>query len=110
MSINISRMDEQGKLEWLRAYDRQTPNQDLRNIGKITARDAAGQPSAWDYIPPEEAIKTIIPKPSFGSVLGVKVEVKEKEKVVVEKEFIEAPVSVVAQEEAPKRGRKPKNV
>lgn len=109
MSIHVSKMDEQGKLEWLRAYERQNPAKYLAKYGKVKEKDFEGQPVAWDYISPEEAVKTLKRSNTFSSVLGVKVDVKEKDKVIVEQEFIEAPASVVAPE-ASKRGRKPKDV
>lgn len=106
MSIHISKMDEQGKLDWLRAYEKQNPAKYLRKYGKVTEKDPMGQPIAWDYVPPEEAIKSLKPSFSFSKVLGVKVDVAEKEKVVVEQKFVQTPVPPQAEV---KRGR-PKNV
>lgn len=110
MSIPIARMGEQEKLDFLRRYEKQNPQKYLQKYGKVIAK-IDGQPSQWEYVSPEEALKNLKPSPVFGTVFGVSVEVKEKEKVVVEREFIESPVSgVVASAEVseptPKRARK----
>lgn len=94
MSIHISKMSEEGKLEWLRTYERQNPNKYLRKFGKVTQQDSLGQPCEWSYIPPEEAVKNLKPSRSFGNVLGVKVDVQEKD-VVVEQQFIDSPMGGV---------------
>lgn len=103
--MNVSKMDEQGKLDWLRAYERQNPTKYLHKFGKVIAKDGNGQPLEWEYVTPEEAVKALKPTRSFGSVLGVKVEVQEKAKVLVEKDFIDAPVGG-AIGEVVKKGKK----
>lgn len=102
-------MTREQEIELLRQYEAKNPNKYLRKFGKVTQTDASGQPSAWEYVKPEDAVLKKAFK--YTSVLGVKVEVAPKEKVVIEQEFIEAPTSPIAEEVKPapkKPGRKPK--
>jgi len=114
MSIHFNKMTDEQKLEWLKLYEKQNPVKYLRKFGKVTAKfppghPQAGQPSDWDYIPPEEAIKKIAP--SFqSSTGGVNVEISEKDKVVQEMEMVTPPAVTPLVEAPVKRGRKPKNV
>lgn len=94
MSIHVSKMNQQQKLEWLHAYKRQNPAKYVQKFGDVS---------------PDEALKKVKPTFSFGNVLGVKVDVQEKEKVIVTPEFTETPLAKTepVEEAKPKRGRKP---
>ena len=102
-------MDDNQKLEWLRNYERQNPQKYLSKFGKVigyvpAGQPFAGQPNQWEYVSPEEALKKI--SPSYARMGGLQVEIKKKAVVTQELNMNE---SVVAQE-APKRGRKAKDV
>jgi hypothetical protein len=110
MQLHFNKMTDEQRLEWLKLYEKQNPSKYLRKFGVITGRfpaghPEAGQPCKWDYVPPEEAIKKIVP--SFASTSGgLNVEITEKEKVVQVQEFT-APSQVTIEDLPKKRGRKP---
>jgi len=85
--VHFNNMTDQQKLEWLHLYAKQNPSKYLSKFGTITARfpvghPFAGQPCKWDYVSPEEALKTI--SPSFQSMSALKVDIVAKEEVKAE--------------------------
>lgn len=105
MLLHFNKMDDNQKLEWLRTYERQNPRKYLSKFGKITGyvpagQPFAGQPNAWEYVSPEEALKKI--SPTYAMTGGLQVEISEKPVVTQELTFDEQPIV--------KRGRKAKNV